>query len=109
MVGNSKVIAHNRNNFRVQSTYMEVQSAQHYYVGYVSGQGAGLLRGEPFLFGNINGGEHRFCLLRFQYVIDGDNGRNVAFLRWRCRQSKTPRAVLSFAQKMAEEVLLVVR
>jgi len=29
---------------------MEVQSAQHYYVGYVSGQGAGLLRGEPFLF-----------------------------------------------------------
>ena len=32
-----------------------------------------------FFFGNINGGEHRFCLLRFQYVIDGNNGRNVAF------------------------------
>ena len=32
-----------------------------------------------FFFWNINGGEHRFCLLRFQYVIDGDNGRNVAF------------------------------
>ena len=31
-----------------------------------------------FFFGNIDGGEHRFGLFGFPYVINGDNGRNIA-------------------------------
>ena len=61
-----------------------------------------------FFFGNINGGEHRFCLLRFQYVIDGDNGRNVAFFAVALQTVKNAESSAVICTKNGE-VLLVVR